>query len=337
MTVVRRGLMAAAAVAVFGLVLVRAGAGIPSSGWSATDVAGVAVKVPSAERSSVLLFYRYGQGESDEATRQLKDLLGGKDLRVQVVVVVSGPGSSDSARKLIAERKWDWPVVADTEYSACGQMSVHVWPTTLVVGKDGKLLGQVAGLPATFSRDIEAYVSFAGGKINADEVARRKEDHATVIDSDEQIVHRHIEVAQRLLDKGQAAQAEVELAEAMKHPVASSEVRLMAAEVCLLEGNAERAIELLDSMDAAQRAKVPEWRLAFLRARGLILQGKWEAAKAMLLDATRLSPDSADGHYLLGMVYQHEADWRRAAEAFRQGFEATAAGRRLSMPANSQK
>jgi tetratricopeptide (TPR) repeat protein len=59
----------------------------------------------------------------------------------------------------------------------------------------------------------------------------------------------------------------------------------------------------------------------------LIASGKWDEARALLTSAVQLNPDPAEGLYQLGLVYQHDSDWPRAAEAFRKAFEHTPAGR----------
>jgi cytochrome c-type biogenesis protein CcmH/NrfG len=45
-----------------------------------------------------------------------------------------------------------------------------------------------------------------------------------------------------------------------------------------------------------------------------------------LTSAVQLNPEPAEGLYQLGLVYQHDADWPRAAEAFRKAFEHTPVG-----------
>lgn len=308
--------------------------------WSAIDVRGNPVRVPAGDRPSVLLFFRAAQPQSEHAAEQLRAALvpdpATKAARPAplVVLILSGQAAREDARQVSA--KWPWPAVTDADYAACGQMSVRVWPTTLVVAKDGTLLAHVAGIPSTYARDLEGHLAFAAGGIDRAALEKRLNSHDPVVDSGAQVAHRHLEVAHRLLDKGLTDQAKAEVDQAIRRQPDDPAVVLAIAETLLLGGRAERAMQLIDAMSAEQRAKVPAWQLELLRGRALVALGKWSDAESALREATHLSPAPGDGYYFLGIVYQQRGDWDRAAEMFRQAFESTPAGRRLRPAAASR-
>ena len=128
--------------------------------WSSKDTQGRAVTVPAAT-TSVLVFVRPDQPQSKKAIEQVSGAL--KDAKdVQVIAIISG----DEAAPDKLGDKWSWPIVADPQYAASGKYAVRVWPTTVVVAKDGSLAAHIGGFPASFGKDLDAYVAFAGGKID---------------------------------------------------------------------------------------------------------------------------------------------------------------------------
>jgi tetratricopeptide (TPR) repeat protein len=86
----------------------------------------------------------------------------------------------------------------------------------------------------------------------------------------------------------------------------------------LMVGQAEQALVILEELPAGAG---PPWQIEVMRGRAMILQGKWDQARAILPEAMKLSPDKVEAHYLLGLVYEHEKDYPRAAEQFKAAFE----------------
>jgi len=293
--------------------------------WSATDVKGVAVKVPAERKATVLVFVLPEQPQSQAVLEQLKGALGAAD--VQVALVVSGKEAEAGAKKLLETGKIEWPVIADTEYAGSGRMSVHVWPTTVVVGADGRQVAHLAGVPRSYAKDLESYLANAAGKIDAAELQRRLESRDTVVDSPGQMAERHLAVARRLLEKDLADQARVELERGLKLEPEHVGLQMAMVEVLLGMREGAAAMQLLEKMD--EKAVSPA-RIKVLRGRALVGMGKWDEAEGVLIGAAMLNPDPAEAYYELGRVYQHQEKWQQAAETFRRAFETTARGKRVA-------
>jgi tetratricopeptide (TPR) repeat protein len=294
--------------------------------WEARDTAGKAVAVPAADRPSILVFLRPSQQQSTRTIEELRAAV--KDKQVQIVGIVSGDEAEQSAAALAKpESKWSWPVVTDPEYAASGRYGVHVWPTTVVITKTGAQAAHIAGLPASFAGDLEAYLEFAAGKIDQAALDKRLAGQEIVADSAEQKASRHIQVAQRLAEKGLKDQAKAELAKAAEYKPADPVAQAALARVYLTVGDTKSAEALLAKIkeDAVAPAE-----LNMLRGWSAVQQEKWDEALAKLTEAVKLNPDPAEACYLLGLVYEHKGDAAKAAEAYRKAFEHTAIGRVLA-------
>lgn len=295
--------------------------------WAGADIDGQPVMIPAADKVSVVAFVKPDQPQSEEAIRQIAASV--KDAKdVQVIVVVSGKEAAGQAKAMKEQGKWPWPAVADPSFGISGQMDVHVWPTTLVVRPDGQQAAHLAGLPKSFSFELDAYLKFASGKF--DDVALRSKltTREVVTDSDEQKAARHLAVAQRLLEQGRTDQAmgEVDAAAAIRPD--DPQIKLTRARVLLVSGKSDEAMAAIDALPPAA---VPPAQRNVLRGRALIASEKWAEAKEALTNAVKLNPDPSEAHYLTGLVYQHEGDWPHAAESFRLAFETSPAGRKIAV------
>jgi tetratricopeptide (TPR) repeat protein len=289
--------------------------------WSATDVRGANVRVPSSQ-PAVLVFVLPQQPLSASLLQQLPQLA-----QVQAVLIVSGKEAAATAKQWADDKKIDWPIVADPDYAVSGQLAVHAWPTTLVIGPEGQQIGHLAGLPKSYGRDLDSYIAHAAGKIDAATLQRRLQDHQSIVDSPQQMADRHLAVAMRLMDKGLAAQAKAELQAGLKHQPEHPGLRLAMADVLLLLREHEEAARIVAQLDDKG---APPWRVKILQARVLMAQDKLDEAKQILQSCVRLNPDPAEAWYQLGIVHQRAQEWSAAAAAYRQAFEHTPAGRRLA-------
>jgi tetratricopeptide (TPR) repeat protein len=296
----------------------------PAVRLRATAVGGAPIAVPDAAHPTVLLFILAGQPQGAQAITDLADAVG-KTPDVRVVTVVDGADAAGLARQLATD-KHPWPIVLDADHTLSGNLGVHAWPTTVIVSPAGARVGHVAGQPKTYARKVEAYVDLAAGRIDRAALERRLASHDAVLDSPEQMAERHVQVASRLLQKGLVEQSRAELARAVALRPKDPAIQAELADLLLSAGDAASAAAVLDQI-APSAAAATGTRTKVLRGKLLIASGKWDEAKALLMSAVQLNPDPAEALYQLGLCYQHDGDWPRAADAFRRAYE-HAPGRR---------
>lgn len=290
------------------------------------DAGGAEVKVPQADRPSLLLFLRADQEQSRTAADNAKSAL--KDLpAVQVLVVLSGAGDAQQVKKFT--EGLPWPVVNDPDFGMVGQLQVRVWPTSIVVMSDGKELARLRGLPQSYARDLNAYLSFATGKIDRKALDQRLGAPEIIGDTPEQMAGRHLQVADRLMEKGLTEQARLELDRGLKLHPQDQRIELALARVYLMLDQPQQAQALLGKYDeksalAGEVGTLKGWALVSLK--------KWDEAIPTLQAAIRLNPNPAEAYFFLGVAYQAKAQWSEAAAAFRAAFEATPGGRLIAAP-----
>jgi tetratricopeptide (TPR) repeat protein len=285
-------------------------------GFSVVDVKGATVTVPQPGQTTIVLFLLAGQPQDAQGIASLQTVVA-KSVDTRVLTVVGGAEAAGQIRQLIAD-KYPWPIVLDGEHVLSGKLAVHAWPTTVVISGEGALAGHLAGQPKAYASNLEAYLEFAAGRIDRTVLDRRLANHEAVADTPEQIAERHVQVASRLLQKGLIEQSRGELTRALALHPKDVAVQVELADLLLRAGDVGGAGAVLEQMDSAAAATA---RVKVLRGKFLIASGKWDEARALLTSAVQLNPEPAEGLYQLGLVYQHDGDSTRAAEAFRKAYE----------------
>lgn len=289
--------------------------------WQAVDTNGQTIQVPAEGKTSVVLFVRADQDRSDQAMSQLTELLKDPDYApaVQAVAVISG---KDAAADSLAD-KWAGPVVVDPAYAASGQMSVHVWPTTVLVDAKGKQLAHMPGMSESYVKDLKAYLDFAQGKIDRATLNTRLQENATIKSTPDSVAARHLHLAERLMRMGQDALALKELKQGLDSEPGNVELTLALA---LVHADMDKPDECLAALNTLKTEAAPAWRVESLRGRALVELDRYDEAREALDKALKINPDPAEALYYLGRVYQHAGEWQQASEAYRKAYEYKGAG-----------
>ncbi len=167
--------------------------------------------------------------------KEMKEAAGG----VQVIGVVSGDAAEAGAKKIAEATKWN--VVADVKYDVSGKMMVRVWPTTVVINGKGEQVAHLAGMSASYGKDLEAYLAFAAGKIDKAALDKRLADNGVVTDSSGQKAERHVLLAEQLANHGEMELAQAELGKAAALKPVDPKVQLAMASVMVMVGDVKGA------------------------------------------------------------------------------------------------
>ncbi len=285
---------------------------------------GPKVQIPDPKRPTLLLLLRMEQPQSRKAVEQAKSVLADTS-NVQVLVIVSGPEAADKLNEYAKELPW--PVAGDRDYSLIGRINVHVWPTAVIAGKDGVEIARLRGLGQSFAAHLAAYLAYAGGAIDQATLQQKLAATAVVSDSAQQMARRHLNVAQRLLDKGLIEQAEQEIQRGLTLAAEDPHLLLFRARLLLLMNQPRQVLAIVDKIDAKA---VSPGAIGTLRGAALLAMGETEKAATKLQEALKINPDPAEACYFLGLARQKLGQPDQAAAAFKAAFEATDAGKLVS-------
>jgi len=161
---------------------------------------------------------------------------------------------------------------------------------------------------------LRPYLELAGGRINAEALARQLASTRTVGGGTRPRPSRELRLAEQLLDAGRAAEALPLLIEAVKSNPDSVPLRVMLIRASARAGRGADAIALLSRLSADA---LPLGQAELLRAEAYIAMDRWADAKAAATRALELAPHSPQAHLVLGRIYENERDWQNAAIHYR--------------------
>lgn len=307
-----------------------ANAGNDTVEWVGQTISGDKLSIPADRKTSLVLFVMGGQERSARLLRQIIGRFNNNP--VQLVAVVSGADAADKARQLAEEADWSGPMVADPQYELSGALSVRVWPTSVVIGADGKQQAHLGGMPASLIDDLTDYVAFTDNRIDRQTLEQRLGRHDVIESTPTHAASRHLEVAHRLVDRRQFDQARREFERGLSLNPDDPRLELGLARLDVLTGDPAAAIKRLDALEDRP---IISRQIKTVRGWALLTMNEPAAAQEVLTEAVKLNPDPAEAFYLLGRCHEHDGDWPQAAEAYRQAFEHTPAGAALKPAKNA--
>jgi tetratricopeptide (TPR) repeat protein len=268
-------------------------------------------------KGQVIIFARVGQSQSDDAIAQIAAVAAKRAAPPQVQVVISGPTAAAEAAKLVLPKDLPAKVAIDVDYAVAGKHNVHVWPATVICGRDAKEVARISGLPPSYATDLDAYLDLAAGTIDKAALDQRLSNRQVVAPSSQQAATRHVIVANALLDRGQNEQALKELEQGLQRQPGDVSLRVARAKLLVQLKQPAAALSAAEELKNA----VPAWQVEVIRADALIALERWDEAKLAAEQAIALNPNPAHALYLRGVICCHHEDYKSASDAFRRAYE----------------
>jgi peroxiredoxin len=115
----------------------------------------------------VLIYWRPDHKRSLLALKDASDVLKEfKEKDVRVITVIAGKNSKERAKEIIGENKIEYPVLIDSERKLYSSYGIRVYPTTIIIDKNGKFAYGIPSHPLTFRKVLKGYVKKALGEID---------------------------------------------------------------------------------------------------------------------------------------------------------------------------
>ncbi len=278
--------------------------------WHATDSLGDEVAVPDAERLTLLLFMRADPGDDIDTVEAVRKAIPRRQ-NLQVVLIVSGEKAVERADAIHEACDPSWHVVQE-EQSMVNISQIKARPIVQIIQSDGKEMARIDGAPQSLAMKLEAYIDLANQDEAMASVIQPLEPGVvgqhTDIDSDQ-----YLRVARQLIEEGKPKRAEQALSEAMElYPQRGA----FHEELIGLLITTDRAGEAIDMLDRVPSDIVNEQTASILRARASIKLQRWQEAKTIVEQLLANDPDLREAHHLMGLIQQHEGNWREASESF---------------------
>ncbi len=216
------------------------------------------------------------------------------------------------------ERALDAPLALDADRGLYGKLGLIVFPTTVIVNREGKLAHVISIHSPDYTHVLDSYIRHALGAINDEQLQERLKARASTEGSPKSLASSHRAVARLMREKGRLDAAKTELTKAREQDPANPEILLDLADLDMAMTNLDEAEKLtqtvLETHAEHRRAK---------QIKGIILyrRNKLPEAEAALLESLNLNPDPARVHYYLGKIYEQQGQSAKALEHYREALQ----------------
>jgi tetratricopeptide (TPR) repeat protein len=126
----------------------------------------------------VVLFWRTGQERSLLALQDAKAILDkykGKGL--EVLSIIEDSDNKEEALMIFKNKGIDYPLLVDRDRQVYGDYGIRVFPSTVIVDKEGKIAYDIPSHPLTYKTKLRGYVKSALGEIDEGQLKEALSPH----------------------------------------------------------------------------------------------------------------------------------------------------------------
>ncbi len=297
---------------------VKAGEPIPAFAVEGLD--GKAIAARDFHGKVLAILYVSAQQRQSEAAiktaHEVTSKIGSKDLAL--VYMSPNTDKEDYFRKLRDRLLAHEPFGLDKDRKIYGQFGLIVFPTTVIVDKEGKLLHVVAGWTRDYGFELDLYCRHALGEISDARLAERMSQGPVKKDQARDKANRHRAAAAILRKKGMLDSAVTELKRAMKIDPESVDAVLELADIYIQRDDLDQAQSTVDAL-VSQKPNARGLELVYGHI--ALKRGNLEGAQRFLEQALVLNPDPVRTHYYLAQVFEKKGEVAKAMEHYKKALK----------------
>jgi len=268
----------------------------------------------------VVIFARPDQPNSVLALRDLQKIYPGLSPKgVVFLAVVSEADQKDKAVELARQEKLTFPVLYDDGRKVYGEWGTFLYPTTGVVGKDGKLAAQVPSHDRKYQDAVEGNVLLALGEITREQLeARLNPKENEKASPGRAKAERHMMLAGQLLQRKMTEKACAEFAQAVEAAPELTAAHIKYGYALLGKGDTAKALDQFQT--AVQQDPRSNDAKTGLGA-SLVALGQVDKGLQLLTESIKDNPRPARANFELGRAYEKKGTFDKAAEHYRKAAE----------------
>jgi tetratricopeptide (TPR) repeat protein len=300
--------------------------GKPAPSLLVEDLGGIDVKPSFVGKLTVLLFWRQGQSFSSEALRDLAGIA--QEFRRKGVEVLAIADPTAEVAELIAFAKqqgFSLPFFIDTERRAQEAYGVIVYPSTGIIGKDGRLLFYLPSRNSNYKEIIGGKLEVLLGMMPEKEFEARLTRLGETFEGNGKKAQGHYKKGLSLFQKGKKEEASREFAQAIRLSPAFQDAHLQLGNVLLEMGDVRTALKefqyVKDQNPLSPSAKLGIG-IAYLRL------GEQDKGIQLLEEAVSINPNPVRGYAELGKAYEAKGDMTKALYFYKQAIKKLLQGRK---------
>lgn len=294
--------------------------GEPAPGFTLSSVEGKAVSLGDyKEQVLVMIFWRTEQKRSLLALEDAKSALEKYNKKgVQVLSIIEDSDNREEALKILEDKKITYPLLIDTDRQVYGSYGVRVYPTTVIIDREGIVVYDIPSHPLTYKTKLKGYIRKTLGEIDESKLEEVLSPHKEIKDAAELESSRLYNLALKFTNSGlhdMAINTVIKSIEAKPDMVKS---HILLGFLYLEIKETDKALEAFNKAVELD----PQSHDAKTGLGGaLVLKGDVDKAIEVLDSASTANPYPQMTYYELGKAYEIKGNKDKSIEMYKKAIE----------------
>jgi len=115
----------------------------------------------------VFVYWKTGQSRSLPALKEINEVASHLEKKgVQVIAAIADSDDRVKAKNIIRENNFKFPVILDSDRTIYSAFEIRVYPTTLIVDREGKLAFAISSHPPNFQKLLKGHLGKVLGELD---------------------------------------------------------------------------------------------------------------------------------------------------------------------------
>lgn len=270
-------------------------------------------------KATALIYWRPDHKRSLLALKDAREVLRklkGKDIRV--ITIVAESESLDLIKSALVDNKIDFPVVVDRGRKFYSDYGIRVYPTTVIVDKDGIITHSIPSHPLTFKNLFEGYIKKALGEIDESKLNDMLSPHNEKVDKTHLEATRLYNLAMKFTENGMTELAVNSVKKSIEVKPDMLKSRILLGFLYLELEDTDNALTTFNkALELDPHSNDAKTGLGG----ALIMKGDLDRAIKILNDAAVANPYAQMTYYELGKAYELKGEKDRSIEMYKKAIE----------------
>jgi tetratricopeptide (TPR) repeat protein len=267
----------------------------------------------------VIIYWRTGHKRSLLALKDGNDVFEAfKNKDVKIIGIIAESDDKAEAKAELSEKGINFPVLTDKDrhfYSAYG---IRVYPTTLIIDKEGMLAQDLPSHTLTYKKLLKGYVKKALGEIDEAQLNEMMTTHLEKKDDATLEAERLYNLADKFTKSRMYDMAITTAQKSVNVKPDMAKSHILLGFLYLETDEADKAFGTFSkAVELDPRSKEAKTGLGG----ALVLQGKADEAIEVLKPAARANPYPQMTYYELGKAYELKGDKDKSIEMYKKAIE----------------
>lgn len=264
----------------------------------------------------VIIFWRTEQERSLLALQDAKDILEKyKSKGMEIISVIEESDNKEEALMIFKNNGIDYPLLIDTERRIYSDYGVRVFPTTVIIDKQGLIAYDIPSHPLTYKTKLRGYIKKAFGEIDESELEEVLSPHKEEKDKSFLEASRLYNLALKFTESRMLDAAIDTAIKSVNANPDMIESRILLGYLYLETKEADKA---LDAFNKAMELDPKSHDAQTGLGGALILKGEIDRAIELLNSAALANPYPQMTFYELGKAYELKGEKDKSIEMYKK-------------------